>query len=563
MSLEVGVKRAREPEEDLDPLKVSTESLEQDNELDLEYLESIAADWDDYASPPTESEHPNILKTEEINRLELENVPIHRGLMKIDDKLSALKDTMDEIDKNRILSFLRLLTASQQYEILQIYLSMSDDQREVVACALGKINMFITGGAGTGKSYLQRGLKRILSIRDGDETKTVIVAPTGIAAHNVNGVTFSSFFCQGVSDPNIDKQVALIKSNIKRAEQIRDMNVCIKDEVSMLKRDDIDVANEVCKVIRHDMKNQFGGIQILLFGDFLQLRPVNIEKKQNKDLLAFFSNSWKYLKLNYAELQVSHRQSDPKFYKMLSEMRFGWARMSKESKALLRTRYRRVLTSEDTTINNGKHLRLFARRKNVLEYNKDMLNKLHGKTHVYDSVDTGMGFEWCAAPTQLELKPGLQVLLITNLDVSNGLANGTRGTVYGFSDGFPVVDFYVNGATVRRVVGQHVFKQPGNESVTRMQIPLDIGEAFTIHKSQGMSLDYVIVSFEGIFEPGQFYVGCSRCKTLEGLLITGPWNPQELIYADKDCVNFYDKLLEAKMNAQRENQESKKTNVEK
>jgi ATP-dependent DNA helicase PIF1 len=284
----------------------------------------------------------------------------------------------------------------------------------------------------------------------------------------------------------------------------------------------------------------FGGIQVILCGDFLQLPPV----KHNRFL--FQAKSWNSVIRHCYELKTVFRQKDPEFVQILHEVRQG--SLSPESLQKLRSCKGKNLTSDDgiepTTLYPIKH--------NVDRENSQRLEKLEGNLMIFKATDTAH-FEknldllkkGCPAKEELCLKVGAQVILLKNLDLDKELVNGARGTVTDFVEdsksGFlcPVVKFRHTTKLIR--AERWALTMAGAEVAAREQIPLDLAWAMSIHKSQGMTIDKLRVHLGGAFACGQVYVALSRASSLEGLSIADEIK-EENIFSDPAVLKFYSNL---------------------
>lgn len=324
------------------------------------------------------------------------------------------------------------------------------------------------------------------------------------------------------------------------------------DEISMMDAKTFDYIDSVLRISR-DNEEPFGGIQILLFGDFFQLPPVD---KENG--FCFNSNCWKELNLKTVFLEKIYRQQDEKFIRALSNMRIN------------------SLTDEDIDLFYNKEvkyntydsdiLHIFSTNKEADNYNNFKFNTVKNPLHTFNSVDKihkkkevievnrenpskglskfdlitwEMFDKYCKAPQVLELKEGCKVMLLKNHNFVKGLINGSCGTVLKIEENSILVKFD-NG--VEEIIPSHTFEyyREGELVATRDQYPLRLAYGITIHKSQGMTLDELVVDCNRIFECGQSYVALSRVRTLEGLHLRS-FNPNKVV-VNEEVINFYDSL---------------------
>lgn len=376
-----------------------------------------------------------------------------------------------------------------------------------------KQNVFITGAAGTGKSYMLGKLRE-------DFPDIQVTASTGSAAVNVGGTTIHSFSGIGYGDRGAEEITADIHPGA--FWRIRNCKRLAIDEVSMLKADIIELINEVFQKIRNDPQ-PFGGIQMIFIGDFLQLPPVQGD-------FAFESDAWKDAGVKIFCLSDIHRQSDQEFIQILHAIRMG-----KVSETDIDTLSRSKV--DDTAV------RLYARNTKADHYNRRCLNMLDGETVSFEALDEGdeRWMEKCITPKYLKIKKDARVMLTINLDIECGLINGSLGTVVMINSNYIKVQF--DNGVVRDLEQQTVAKLEVNKKIMaqRIQFPIRLAWAISIHKSQGMTIEKVKVDMEGIFESGQAYVALSRATTLNGLEVIN--FSMSHVSANKKAVEFMENVL--------------------
>ncbi|WVQ70825.1 hypothetical protein IAR50_000347 [Cryptococcus sp. DSM 104548] len=444
---------------------------------------------------------------------------------------------------------------------------LSDEQKKVLMLVKEGKNIFYTGSAGTGKSVLLREI--ITSLRSKyvrTPEAVAVTASTGIAACNIGGVTLHSFGGVGLATDAPEVLVRRLRKNPKASARWTKTKVLIVDEVSMVDGDMFDKFCKLGQLMRRNTK-PWGGIQIIVTGDFFQLPPVT---SGGQPKFAFEAEMWNETIPMSVNLNTVFRQKDPRFVDMLNEMRFG--RLTSTSIETFKSLARPV------RYNDGiEPTSLFPRREEVDRANLYRLNQLTTEGHTYHSIDGGKlegpqrdkALSNFMAPKTIELKVDAQVMLIKNLDET--LANGSMGKVIGFCyrqffledaagrwtkdaefqdmeenerkramalrDGLlekcrasgtpplPVVRFKVPGGGTRDVLIDHdVFKSDlpnGETQAQRTQLPIILSWAMSIHKSQGQTLDRVKVDLGKVFEKGQAYVALSRATSLEGLEVRG------------------------------------------
>jgi ATP-dependent DNA helicase PIF1 len=406
-------------------------------------------------------------------------------------------------------------------------------------------HLFITGNAGTGKSTLLEYFK------ENAEKKVAILAPTGVAALNVEGQTIHSFF---LIPPNITPDKVLEhKLSAKRIKLIKSLDMIIIDEASMLRADLLDCIDVSLRHYGHDGSVPFGGIQMVFIGDLYQLPPV-VAGAQEKEMFQthysspyFFSaKCMEYLDIGFLELEKIYRQTDREFINLLNSVRDN----SINSKGIkfLNQRYDPTVEDENlvitlTTTNAA------ADEKNLRE-----LEKLNTNQSTHNGEIEGE-FSRRSLPTlkKLELKVGAQVMLLNN-DTAKRWVNGSIGKIIKISfDEMEEDDVLTvalnNGKTVK--ISKHswnIHKYFFNEKTQKIdteivgsfyQFPLRLAWAVTIHKSQGKTFDKVIIDIgRGTFAHGQIYVALSRCTSLEGITLKKRIEKRH-IWMDYKITNFF------------------------
>lgn len=390
-----------------------------------------------------------------------------------------------------------------------------------------KKNVLITGAAGTGKSFLLKFLKEKLGAR------LRVVATTGVAAINVGGSTFHSWAGIGLGEGTAEELAAVILENPKATSRIRKAAVLAVDEVSMLDADLFCRLDAAFRIVR-GKQAPFGGIQMVFFGDFLQLPPVAGRKGEAH--FAFQSPAWEASKIAVHQLTTVVRQRDAIFVEALSRVRMG----------VVDAFVRQILAARIGATDPNPKIEpvvLECRNVDVDSFNQSRLDALPGTEFSIPSLDSGESRfassldKSCLAPSDLRLKIGAQVMLLKNLDVEGGLVNGSIGLVQSIGESSVRVDFGDAGiCEVQR--GRWSFCDgDGNVLATREQMPLRLAYAITIHKSQGCTLSKVRVNLRSAFAYGQAYVALSRVRDLSGLYIEDiRW---ESIMASPAALAFY------------------------
>lgn len=406
-----------------------------------------------------------------------------------------------------------------------------------------KANIFITGHAGTGKSYILNKLKE-------KYPDIVITSTTGIAAVNVKGQTLHSWAGVGICNHSIDYVVKKILSKSSLKNQIQKCKILAIDEISMLNIITFEYVDKVLRIIRA-CNEPFGGIQVLFIGDFFQLPPVE-EDSQKEQKYCFESPVWKELNLKNIVLDKNYRQNEQNLITALSNMRIN--NLTEDDIKLLKTRE----IINDCNLENMLHI--YSTNEEADNYNNRMFAKIKEKeviltsfdgiyrgTKLVDSPETEREHKLleridvtCRAEKNIILKIGARVMLLTNLDFEKGLINGSCGVVKDICEDYVLV-LFDNGKKIK--IKQHDFEFYNNNQIIaiRRQYPLRLAYGITIHKSQGMSLDNLVVDCSRIFEKGQAYVAISRIKKLDGLYLNN-FNPANVMVDDK-VVEFYKNLV--------------------
>ena len=397
-------------------------------------------------------------------------------------------------------------------------------------------SLFLTGKAGTGKSTFLRYISQTT------KKKHVILAPTGIAAINVGGSTLHSFFKLPFYPllPNDNRYSVrnlrkTLKYNSEKIKLIKEVELIIIDEISMVRADIIDFIDKILRVYAQNMRVPFGGKQLLLVGDMYQLEPVL--KEDERALLQpfypskffFDAHVFREMQLVCIELQKVYRQSDPLFISLLDHIR-----TSNATQADLSILNQRVGSNNDEA-GDALAITLSTHRDTVDYINQQHLQQLPGQSTVFYGIIEGEFPENnLPTPMKLEIKTGAQVLFVKN-DREKRWVNGTLGTVIGIgdeSDGLIYVrteqgeDVDVEQeiwSNVRYTYNEKEQKIEEEEIGNFRQFPIRLAWAITIHKSQGLTFNQVNIDLSGgVFAGGQTYVALSRCRSLEGINLEAP-----------------------------------------
>ncbi|KAM0722669.1 hypothetical protein Q7P37_002110 [Cladosporium fusiforme] len=484
---------------------------------------------------------------------------------------------------------------SKRKQVARVFLS--EEQQHVLELVVEKKkSVFFTGSAGTGKSVLLREI--IASLRKKyarEPDRIAVTASTGLAACNVGGVTLHSFAGIGLGKEPVADLVKKIKRNQKARHRWMRTKVLVVDEVSMVDGELFDKLEAIARNLRNNGR-PFGGIQLVITGDFFQLPPVPDKGKVAQ--FAFDAGTWPTAVEYTIGLHHVFRQKDPVFAGMLNEMREG--RLSQSSINTFRSLSRPLDFNDDLEATE-----LFALRSEVENANKSRLVNLQGNEETFEARDGGTIVDKtqrdkllsnCMAPETIRLKKGAQVMLIKNVDES--LVNGSIGRVIGFMDEgefdkycineeaytqsndgilgtqlpantmtkeelarkrltdnltiqrkFPLVRFAIADGTSRDLLCQpeswKVELPNGEVQASRSQVPLILAWALSIHKAQGQTLERVKVDLGKVFEKGQAYVALSRATSMGGLQVLR-FDPKK-VNAHEKVGAFYSNLARVEL----------------
>ena len=495
-------------------------------------------------------------------------------------KFNSVEEANTYMNTKKVALHNNAALASGQQSLEQDIECLSLEQKYAYYKYRSGSNLFITGPGGTGKSYLIRTIKRDLMERSINHG---VCALTGCAAVLLNCMarTIHSWSGVGLCQGEVHEIVERAARNRKTIQNWKMARVLIIDEVSMMSQKMMEVLDNIGRVIRK-CPQPFGGIQVIFIGDFYQLPPVGKRDEPETVRFCFESPIWKttFSPKSHILLKTIFRHKNPEFVQILDEVRKGV--ITPESVKLLESRVSAVY---DPAEHNGiLPTKLFPRNADAERINNSMYAKLTDEEHVYDSTrhtrlstyaETGQPI-----PTELVarceflkpeevdqqldlfeennklmkklcLKKGAIVMCLANLDTDSGICNGSLGIVTDFvahqfnNDGkslnaniAPRVKF-LNG--VEMLIFPKLYQHGDYPRLGIQQVPLRLAWAFTIHKSQGVTLDLAQIDLgSNIFEYGQSYVGLSRMRSLEGLYLTG-FNPNK-IKTNPIVAEFYERI---------------------
>ncbi len=374
-------------------------------------------------------------------------------------------------------------------------------------------SVFLTGPAGAGKTYI---LQQFIKLARHDGKSISVTATTGLAAMHLGGTTIHSWSGIGVQDelpPHFDEHIAKGRRDI-----IEKTDVLIIDEVSMLHDFRLDMVDDVCRSVRRKPDIPFGGIQVIMSGDFFQLPPINRGDSRAGGFVVT-SNAWDDMQPVICYLEEQHRQNDNALLEILTAFREGDVRRH-HAETLLE----RVDAQPEDTSNLTE---LHTVNIDVDTINNRKLQQLEGDELSYSQTTTGSENyvenlqRSVLAPNVLNLRVGALVMAVKNSS-ERKYVNGSIGTVIEFEKGseYPVVEFQ-SGKTVTMAPDTWELRDGDKKRASITQIPLRLAWAITVHKSQGMTLDAARIDLRKAFVPGMGYVALSRVKNLDNLYLHG------------------------------------------
>ena len=417
------------------------------------------------------------------------------------------------------------------------------------------VSMFLTGKAGTGKTTFLKKLRAEMPKR------MVVVAPTGVAAINAGGVTIHSFFQLPIGihvpDSKMKREKRYFTMSKTKKSILRTLDLLIIDEISMVRSDLLDAIDEMLRQHR-DHSKPFGGVQLLMIGDLQQLAPVANDQewdilKDYYDTQYFFgSKALQQVRYVTIELKKIYRQEDDHFIRLLSNIRDS--RLDTDTINALNQRF--IPNFKPPA--QDEYIRLTTHNYRADQYNQQQLSMLPGMSRTFECVVEGTFPENSfPAAKSLELKLGTQVMFIRNDSGGERYFNGKIGKVVGFGDNRILVQGSNDPQPISVEMAEwenteYEIEEKSKEIQEKVighfrQYPLRLAWSITVHKSQGLTFDHAILDINYSFAPGQVYVALSRCRSLEGLVLSNPLSVKSLA-TDKAVIEFIDKELSSAEN---------------
>ncbi|WP_313483751.1 AAA family ATPase [Acinetobacter variabilis] len=384
-------------------------------------------------------------------------------------------------------------------------------------------NVFLTGSAGAGKTYT---LNQYINYLKARKVSVAITASTGIAATHMSGMTIHTWAGIGIKDFLSEEDLKRMKERKYLKEHLENAQVLIIDEISMLHAKQLNLVNQVLKYFK-ESDEAFGGIQVIVAGDFFQLPPVGKNDERNRDKFCFMSDAWVEAKFRVCYLTEQHRQGNDYLNDILNAIR-AQAISPEHRSALQATRQQDI---------GDTYTRLYTHNMDVDSINFKHLNEIDQDPRQFDAQCDGNEKlietlkSSVRAPEALTLKKHAKVMFVKN-NFDMGYINGSLGEVIGFEDDdehgvLPKVKLTDGTTLIVEPETWSVDNEAGKTIASFQQIPLRLAWAITIHKSQGMTLEAAEIDLSHTFEKGQGYVALSRLKSLNGLRLKG-FNEQAL-----------------------------------
>lgn len=389
----------------------------------------------------------------------------------------------------------------------------------------------LTGPAGAGKTYV---LNQFIRLVKANGKHVSVTATTGLAATHLGGTTIHAWASIGVMDDIPNGFADHISKG--RRDIIEKTDVLVIDEISMLHDFRLDMVDMACRLVRKEMDKPFGGIQIIMSGDFFQLPPINRDGSRAGGFVVH-SNAWRELNPTILYLQEQYRQDDEDLLEILNALRAGDVR---------RRHAELLIERGDVELPDGDLTELHTTNVDVDRINQKKLEQLEGDEYTYSQSTTGSANyveslqRSVLAPAELRLREGALVMAVKN-SADRKYVNGSLGTVIDFDalTNYPIVQFR-NGKTITMMPETWEQRDGDKKRASITQIPLRLAWAITVHKSQGMTLDAARIDLSKAFVEGMGYVALSRVKNLQNLYLAGL--NRMALRVSEDAISINDKL---------------------
>ena len=395
-------------------------------------------------------------------------------------------------------------------------------------------NVFLTGAAGSGKTFT---LNQFIKLAKNSGKKVSVTATTGLAATHLGGNTIHAWSGIGIYDYLSRKFFEKFPKT--RAEIIKNTDILVIDEISMLHDFRLDMVEEICRTIRQNDK-PFGGIQVILCGDFFQLPPINRTGGRTGGF-AIYSNAWKLAEFTICYLEENHRQKNDELSEILNALRADDLRRKHAQSLLDRIDIEPNFESDDFLKNLTE---LHTTNIDVDKINEQKLAELEGEEFHFAQTTTGAKNyvetlqKSVLAPELLRLKKGALVMAVKNAQ-NRQYVNGSIGEVIDFErlTDYPIVQFR-NGKIITMAPETWEMRDGEKKRASIMQIPLRLAYAITVHKSQGMTLDAARIDLRKAFSEGMGYVALSRVRSLDKLYLLGINRTALMVSEEAQKIDF-------------------------
>lgn len=457
--------------------------------------------------------------------------------------LNQYKDLITDFNKTNLIS---------PDDIENIFkLDISKEQQIAFDLFKEEKNVLLTSCGGCGKSYIIKVMYDYIKEKFPCK-KIFITSTTGISAYSINGITINSYMGFGTGEQDINSLFKKIKKSKEAVNRLLTTDILIIDEISMLSAEIFEKINILLKTIRRN-DNLFGGIQVVLSGDFLQLQPVfktqdssnNLILLESKIFCQYFSKKLQ----NIIILKENYRQENNVFQKYLNELRSG----------KLHPDFEKLINDKISSNNNNnkeidsKYIHLVPSNHQADQINNYYLDKIKTQTFTFDSIISKTNINkdiedmlenelltQLKSIIKLNLKVNSKIMLLKNLNVESGLVNGATGNILSINKTTLTI-LFDNG--LKEDIKKEEFILEMNDNlkrkckVTLIQFPIKLAWGLTIHKSQSLTLDYVCVDLERCFCDHQIYVALSRIKNIDNIIIKS--FDKNKIKISKKCLDFY------------------------